>query len=482
MMGPDRGAEESGDRVRGLGRLLDLPRRLYVLLAASEFVLLACSMYAAAGLRYLGNPTSAEAYVGPLLPRALVFAAMLALALGAVGLYQAHSRETLQGQFIRAALAFVLGGVGLIVLYYIWPSQYVGRGILILALVVGVGLIGLSRVVFARMVSQEVLKRRVLVLGAGRKAALLTERLRRRSDRRGFQLIGFVPMRGEAVAVPADLVIPLGERLAETVRRLAIDELVIGPEDRRDVLPMEDLVECRLAGTRVIDLIGFIEREIGSIKFSLMSPAWVLSASGFDGGGVERPLKRGFDLLVSALALLPALPLMLLTALAIMLESGPRQPVLYMQERVGLGGRVFRVIKFRSMRPDAEKDGVARWATKSDDRVTRVGRVIRKLRLDELPQILNVLRGEMSWVGPRPERPQFVAELARQIPYYELRHCVKPGITGWAQLRYPYGSSVQDAEEKLKFDLYYVKHHGLLFDFSILLQTVEVVLFGKGAR
>lgn len=452
------------------------------MLATAEFVLLGCSLYIAAGLRYLSDPTRVEAYVGPLLPRALAFAAVLTLALGAVGLYQTHSRETLQGQFVRAMLAFGLGGVGLIVLYYVWPAQYVGRGILVMALLVGAVLVVLARVVFARVVNQEALKRRVLVLGAGRKAALLNDRLRRRSDRRGFQLLGFVPMGGESVAVPEELLVPADEDLDVTVRRLRVDELVIGPEDRRDALPMDALVRCRLAGIGVIDLIGFIEREIGAIKFSLMSPAWVAYSDDFDGGGVERPLKRGFDLVVSALALLPALPLMLLTALAIVLESGPRQPVFYTQERVGLGGRVFRVIKFRSMRPDAEKDGQARWATKSDDRVTRVGRVIRKLRLDELPQIFNVLRGEMSWVGPRPERPQFVVELARQIPYYELRHSVKPGITGWAQLRYPYGSSVQDAEEKLKFDLYYVKHHGPLFDFSILLQTVEVVLFRKGAR
>jgi len=197
---------------------------------------------------------------------------------------------------------------------------------------------------------------------------------------------------------------------------------------------------------------------------------------------MRRSIKRTFDVVVAALVLLLAWPLMLGTALAIRLESGAGAPILYRQERVGEYGRPFPVIKFRSMRTDAEMDGVARWATQDDDRVTRVGRFIRKVRLDELPQLWNVLRGDMSIIGPRPERPQFVDEFNNCIRYYRLRHCVKPGLTGWAQLRYPYGSSLQDAEQKLNFDLFYVKNHNLVFDLSILLQTVEVVLFGRGAR
>jgi sugar transferase (PEP-CTERM system associated) len=203
---------------------------------------------------------------------------------------------------------------------------------------------------------------------------------------------------------------------------------------------------------------------------------------GFNRDGLRQATKRIFDVVSSSLLLVLAAPVMILTTLAILLESGLGQPVLYRQERVGEGGRVFKVLKFRSMRTDAEKDGVARWATSNDDRITRVGRFIRKVRIDELPQIFNVLRGDMSFVGPRPERPQFVEQLAREIPYFGLRHCVKPGITGWAQLRYAYGASVEDAAEKLKYDLYYVKNSSLMFDIAILLQTVEVVLFGKGAR
>jgi exopolysaccharide biosynthesis polyprenyl glycosylphosphotransferase len=206
----------------------------------------------------------------------------------------------------------------------------------------------------------------------------------------------------------------------------------------------------------------------------------MIFGSGFRRDIVRRYSERAFDLFASLVLLLLALPVMLITVLAIKLEEGPRAPILYGQPRVGYAGRVFRVLKFRSMRVDAEKDGKARWAQANDDRVTRVGRFIRKVRIDELPQLFNVLSGRMSFVGPRPERPEFVKQLAESIPYYDVRHAVKPGITGWAQLCYPYGASEQDAMEKLQYDLYYVKNHSLIFDILILLQTVEVILFGKG--
>jgi len=232
----------------------------------------------------------------------------------------------------------------------------------------------------------------------------------------------------------------------------------------------------------VTELAEFFEREAGKIKMDLTNPSWLVFSDGFNISPVRRTVKRAFDVSMVALVLLVAWPFMLLTALAIRLESGWNAPILYRQERVGENGKSFPVIKFRSMRTDAERDGVARWATKNDDRVTRVGRFIRKTRLDELPQLWNVLRGDMSIIGPRPERPQFVDDFNARIRYYSLRHCVKPGLTGWAQLRYPYGSSFEDAEEKLKFDLFYVKNHNFVFDLAILVQTVEVVLFGRGAR
>jgi sugar transferase (PEP-CTERM system associated) len=245
---------------------------------------------------------------------------------------------------------------------------------------------------------------------------------------------------------------------------------------------MSDLLELRQLGVAVTDLTTFVEREAGRVQLSFTDPSWLVFSGGFDVTPLRRFSKRCFDLLAAVTVLLLTWPFMLLVALAIRIESGPGQPILYRQERVGARGKTFWLTKFRSMATDAERDGVARWASKNDDRVTRVGRFIRKTRLDELPQLWNVLRGEMSFIGPRPERPQFVADLARKIRYYEVRHCLKPGLAGWAQLRYPYGASDEDAAEKLKYDLYYVKNHNLLFDLLILIQTVEVVLFGRGAR
>jgi sugar transferase (PEP-CTERM system associated) len=282
--------------------------------------------------------------------------------------------------------------------------------------------------------------------------------------------------------VPVDLHLNPINGLPAMVDVLGVDEIVVAPDCRRGSLPLDELMACRLRGVHVNELNVFLEKQTGCANIDTLSPSWVVFDSGFSRGVVRSASKRAFDIAASLLLLFLALPLMLVTALLIKSESGFGGPIFYMQERVGEGGKTFRVIKFRSMHADAERDGVARWATSGDDRVTRIGRVIRKLRIDELPQVINVLRGEMSFVGPRPERPVFVEQLEREIPHYGLRHAVKPGITGWAQLRYAYGASVRDAEEKLKYDLYYVKNHSLLFDLLVLVQTVEVVLFGKGAR
>ncbi len=294
-------------------------------------------------------------------------------------------------------------------------------------------------------------------------------------------MLGFVPVPGQPVLVSEDLLVRPGEEgLAELVERMQIDELVIAPDERRGGLPMEEMLLCVQRGVSVVDLSSFFEREAGMVQLNVVDPSWLVFSGGFDYSTPRRLSKRFFDLAAALALLLIAWPLMLLVALAVWVESGG--PIFYSQTRVGERGRHFTLTKFRSMRVDAEKDGVAIWASKDDDRSTRVGKFIRKTRLDELPQLVAVIRGDMSFVGPRPERPHFVDMLNDEIRYYGVRHSVKPGLTGWAQLRYPYGASVRDAEEKLKFDLFYVKNHGLVFDLMILLQTVEVVLFGRGAR
>jgi sugar transferase (PEP-CTERM system associated) len=457
-------------------------RRWILLLAFGEMLLLGLSLNAAMYLRYFRHADQLAEFSRHMPHRSLVFAFVVMLGLAALGQYQSHMRTSLFGLLARQFVGFVLGLFGLVVAYYIVPQAYVGRGVMAIALVLGFLLVAAYRAVFLRVVEIEAFKRRVLILGAGTRASQINNRMRRRADRRNFVVVGFVPRPGETLAVPQEQLLTPDTPLHVLVEREQVDEIVVGVDDRRGGLPMEDLLECRQLGIDVTDLTTFFERESGRVQLSFTDPSWLVFSGGFNATPVRRLSKRCFDIGVSALVLLLTWPFMLMVALAIRVESGAGQPIFYRQERVGVRGRTFWLAKFRSMRTDAELDGVARWASKDDDRVTRVGRFIRKVRLDELPQLWNVFKGEMSFIGPRPERPQFVADLTQKIRYYNLRHCLKPGLAGWAQLRYPYGASEDDAAEKLKFDLYYVKNHNLLFDLLILIQTVEVVLFGRGAR
>ncbi|MDE2224239.1 MAG: TIGR03013 family PEP-CTERM/XrtA system glycosyltransferase [Xanthomonadaceae bacterium] len=456
--------------------------RWQLLLVLVEFALLVGCVYAAVILRYWGDLDTRAAFGSALHWRAPLVAVVLILAMTALGLYQVHLRADWLGRVSRQGVAFVLGGVTLTVLYYAIPAAYIGRGVLGITLVLGYLVLALWRVLFLGFVDADLFKRRVVMLGAGERAAEVFSKMRRKTDQRGFKILGYVPIGVDPVTVPQSSLLRPDEALCRWAARLGADEIVVGPDDRRGTLPVDALLECKQRGVAVTELAEFFEREAGKIKMDLTNPSWLVFSDGFNISPVRRTVKRAFDVAMASLVGLLAWPLMLLTTLAIRLESGRGAPILYRQERVGENGKPFQVIKFRSMRTDAELDGVARWASKNDDRVTHVGRFIRKTRLDELPQLWNVLCGDMSVIGPRPERPQFVDDFNTRIRYYSLRHCVKPGLTGWAQLRYPYGSSFEDAVEKLKFDLFYVKNHNFAFDLAILIQTVEVVLFGRGAR
>lgn len=453
-------------------------------LVAAEAVTLLGSVYAAIFLRYFSSDHPLQGYAEPWLVflRGSVFAAAIIFGLTGLGLHRTHLRESGFGIVARQLVGFALGWVGLAVVYYLAPTLYIGRGVLLITLVISFVLLGVVRWVFSRMADLSVLKQNVLVLGAGISAAVITQRMPRRADRVGFKLIGFVVRPGDDVMVAPEQLLDFDAELDQWAIDQGVDEIVVAVDDRRVGMPLDALLSCRQHGIDVTELSSFIERELGRLQLSMTDPSWLIFSEGFSASPWRRWSKRGFDILMALLLVVPSLLLAALTAVAIVLESGPRQPLLYRQQRVGERGRLFDVIKFRSMRTDAEADGVARWASKGDDRVTRVGRFIRKVRLDELPQLWNVLRADMSFIGPRPERPEFVAKLAAEIHYYQIRHAVKPGLTGWAQVRYPYGASVHDAEEKLKYDLYYVKNHRLLFDLAILIQTVEVILFGRGAR
>ena len=447
----------------------------------AELVLIVLSVMAAAWLRFRGDAYDHFAFLETAPPRAILIAFCITGAMTAFGLYQVHVRYR-RGEFmLRLLMSFAFGGVALVVVYYLLPQAYIGRGVLAMSLAIGLLAILALRVLSMHVLRVDVLKQRVLVYGAGDTASLINTRLRRQADRQAFAVLGFVPVPGQKVSIDqAQLVNVAQDGLCGLAERLNIDEIVIAPDERRGGMPMEDMLQCVQRGMAVTDLSTFFEREAGMVQLSIVDPSWLVFSGGFDYSLPRRLSKRFFDLAAASALLLLAWPLMALTALAVWLESGG--PVLYRQVRVGERGRHFSIVKFRSMRVDAEGDGVARWATKDDDRSTRVGKFIRKTRLDELPQLFSVISGDMSFVGPRPERPQFVDMLSNEIRYYGVRHSVKPGLTGWAQLRYPYGASVRDADEKLKFDLFYVKNHGLVFDLMIMLQTVEVVLFGRGAR
>lgn len=453
-----------------------------VLIGVVEALVLGGSVYVGAYARFGGDPVDIADNIGPLFDHAVLFAAVMMISLGAMGLYQINLRERRIGILLRLVVGFGVGSVLLAVIFYAFPVLYVGRGVFALAGILSFLIIIILRPLLFGLLDVESVKPRVLVLGSGRKASAIIRRMRRRSDRRGFRLVGFVQHPNETCEITqAGQVLQVGGALARYAVERQIDEIVVALDDRRDNLSVQELLKCRLSGIEVLDLATFFERETGAVALDLIDPSWLIFGDGFRRGFFRAQMKRVIDVAIALVLLILTLPLLCVTALLILIDDGWKKPVLYSQVRVGERGILFRVLKFRSMRVDAENSGPC-WAQKRDSRVTRVGALIRKCRIDELPQIFNVLRGDMSFVGPRPERPEFAVELEKTIMYYRERHAVKPGITGWAQLRYPYGSSERDAREKLKYDLFYVKNHSVAFDLLILLQTVEVVLFGKGAR
>ena len=447
-------------------------------MAGVDFVLAGASMLVAyftvAAMGYASAISPGES----LLAQAALFAGAVSVSMVAMGLYSVKQRYRLDGVIARIFVGIGLAAVGIALVDFLF--RFVGsRPVWVLALAISALVLCIARVVFQRLIDDEVFRRRVLVYGAGKRASKILQ-LRRRSDQRGFRVVAFVPTASDEMVMEDPRVLPFDAcPMLDFVRAHRIDEIVIAVDDRRRSFPISDLLSCKLAGVGVIDLLEFLERETGRIKVDMLNPAWLIFSKGFAGTGRDHLSFRCLDLAMAMMLSLLALPVGLVVALAIYLDDGA--PVFYSQRRVGFNGKPFVLHKFRSMKNDAEAAG-ARWASREDDRVTRVGRWIRKTRLDELPQLINILKGDMSFVGPRPERPEFVNELACKIPYYHERHCVKPGLTGWAQLCYAYGASEEDAKAKLEYDMYYVKNRTLLFNIMILLQTVEVVLWQKGSR
>ncbi|MBY0583190.1 MAG: TIGR03013 family PEP-CTERM/XrtA system glycosyltransferase [Sphingomonas sp.] len=413
------------------------------------------------------------------LPQLITFAVVVEFAMISVGVYGPQALQSMRFATARLIVSVSLGVLVQSALFFFLPMLGFWRSNLLYAMGLSVVLLVGLRILLGKTLGSQVFKRRIVVLGAGLRA----QRLKALGQRPGsaFVVVGYVSMSEANRVIPEAIARDAIYNLADHVVLLNASEVVLALEERRNALPLKDLLRIKTTGVHVNEISTFLERETGRVDLDSVNPSWLIFSDGFSSGRmVSSAFKRLFDIAASLVLLLLVAPVLLVTALAIKLET--KGPVFYRQRRVGLYHQGFDIVKLRSMRQDAEMPGKAVWAEKNDPRITRVGRVIRKLRIDEVPQAWSVLKGEMSFVGPRPERPQFVEDLEQKLPYYAERHMVKPGITGWAQINYPYGASIEDARQKLEYDLYYAKNYSPFLDLLILLQTVRVVLWPEGAR
>ncbi|NVK86948.1 MAG: TIGR03013 family PEP-CTERM/XrtA system glycosyltransferase [Gammaproteobacteria bacterium] len=456
-----------------------IPRALFLLLGL-EFIVLFFSVYIAADIRLPSAEASPELFQH-FNWKCSLFALIHIVVMIGVGLYQRSTRDTFSAIASRLFWSVVIAFIILSILFYLIPELVIGRGVFMLSLVIGFIFLLIVRYAFSVIADKELFQSRVLVLGTGRRAKQLL-RLKRKSDWRGLKLVGFVHLKGDQDHIEDEnLIIRSDEPLHKMIERYGIDELIIAVDDTRKNYPVNEIIQLKLSGLRITDITLFFERQTGRMEIDTLSPNQVIFFEGFHTDYLREAVKRIFDIVVSITFLTLSIPIAMVLYLLIKKESKWREPVIYSQIRTGQNGEPFVIYKFRSMVVDAEKDG-PQYAAKQDARVTRVGEIMRKTRLDEIPQMWNVLKGDMSFVGPRPERPEFVADLNEKVAYYNMRHRVKPGITGWAQICYPYGDNDEDSKQKLQFDLYYIKNFSLFLDLTILLQTLQVIVWQKGSR
>jgi len=455
-----------------------------ILLVILEGILIAVSMICAVKVRFWNDPGEFEFYT--VLPdfaaQTLFVVITFQICFYYNDLYNLNAIQRRGEQVIR--LGQSLGAACLMVgfLYFLFPTLLVGRGVFFITMLLAAASIMLTRVALDAAWRVRAPAQRVLILGEGEMALNLARELARREDL-SIKLVGFVKSRPNGYAsdqIFGHRILGSVDQLEAIAREHQISRIVVAMEDRRGALPIRDLVKLRVQGTEVEEAHTAMAALTGRVWLATLRPSWFVFSDGFHRSRLTIILKRAIDLSLGLVGLILSAPLMALTALAVWLDS--RGPVLYRQVRVGLSGKQFELLKFRSMRPDAEDANGAQWAEEEDPRATRVGRFLRNYRLDELPQFLNVVRGDMSFVGPRPERPVFVEKLREVIPYYDERHSVRPGVTGWAQVSYHYGRSLEDACRKLEYDLFYLKNMSILFDCAIAFQTVRIVLFGRGGR
>jgi sugar transferase (PEP-CTERM system associated) len=408
----------------------------------------------------------------------LIFAVLVQTAMISVGVYGSDALRSMHYAGARLLVAISLGIIALSVVYFLLPGRTLWRSNLFYAMFIAIAVLIGVRVLLGGLLGTSAFRRRVLVLGAGARA----DRLRKLGEKpeAGFVIVGYIGMSAKPVEIEEAIHRDAIANLTRYVENLGVSEVVLALEERRNALPLKDLLRIKTTGVHVNEFSTFLERETGRVDLDTVNPSWLIFSDGFSSGRmVSSAIKRLFDIAASLLLLVMTAPLIVVFAMLVKLDS--KGPAFFRQVRVGLYGQTFSLIKLRSMRIDAEAGG-AQWASKEDPRITRIGRIIRKLRIDELPQAWTVLKGEMSFVGPRPERPEFVDDLEDKLPFYAERHMVKPGITGWAQINYPYGASIEDSRHKLEYDLYYAKNYTPFLDLLILLQTLRVVLWNEGAR
>jgi sugar transferase (PEP-CTERM system associated) len=453
-------------------------RALCILLFES---LLTCLCGAAAIYIRFGSEATALLNSGAIWLKIVVLMLVMQGAFYIFGLYDFSMIRQRATLYMRIFQAMGLASIALAVIFYVIPQMILGRGVFLVSLLLMLSVMSFWRVFARWLLGHPRFAERVLILGTESAAINLARDILERPEV-GYKIVGFVgddPMLlGKSLINPS--VIGLTSELEDVVRRYQPDRIVVAVTERRGKLPLDPLLKMKLEDAIAVEeSASFYERLTGKISTEMLRPSWLIFSNGTRRSRAYKQARRLADIILAVFGFALALPVMILTAIAIKLDS--RGPVFYRQERVGIRNRVFKIIKFRSMRTDAEKDGPV-WAGESDPRVTRVGRIIRKLRIDELPQFVNVIRGEMGFIGPRPERPVFVEQLERDIPYYSQRHLVKPGLTGWAQIRYSYAASLEDAIEKLQYDLYYIKNQSPVLDAIIMFETIRIVLFGRGAR
>jgi sugar transferase (PEP-CTERM system associated) len=455
------------------------------LLAALETVLIVLSVLAAVRLRFWNNATEWESFVA--VPNSILQVVLVVVVFEICfyynDLYDLSAVTRRVEQFVRLGQALGAACLFLGFAYYLLPDLLIGRGVFFLAVGLVIASVIANRVLLDAAWRFSAPVHNVLILGVGEVASSLIREFRKRPDL-NMNLVGLIDRQpagpeGSNRVFGQD-VIGTSNDLAKIARERNISRIIVAMEDFRGALPARELVKLRVEGVRIEDAHTALACLTGRVWLHTVRPSWFVFSEGFHRSHINALVKRAVDLSLSLLGFLFSLPVMLLVAAAIRLDS--KGPLLYRQTRVGWKARPFKLLKFRSMRIDAESVNGAQWAQEDDPRATRVGKYLRKFRLDELPQFVNVLRGEMSFVGPRPERPEFVEKLREAIPFYDERHSVRPGITGWAQVQYRYGASVEDSYRKLEYDLFYLKNMSFFFDCAIVLQTVRIVLFGHGAR